>query len=248
MGCCDDWESLDPSLLRRATELAWGTLRTLTGGLVGNCAVTVRPCLTAPCSSCRDTLLSPRIKRVGDCEGCWVNDSPCDSGCGCGVMSEIVMSGQIAEVVAVTVDGAVLDPAAYRVDNGNRLVRVDGNPWPPSQYLDRAASEQGTLAVEYVPGVRPGSAGLWAAGVLTCEFTKACSGAKCRLPSSVTSIARQGVSMEFSTGMFPDGMTGIREVDAFLVSVNPHGLKQPPRVWSPDLVSVGHRYTTSAGA
>jgi hypothetical protein len=49
--------------------------------------------------------------------------------------------------------------------------------------------------------------------------------------------------MEFSTGMFPDGMTGIREVDAYLTSINPNALRQPSRVWSPDLP--GHRFTTA---
>jgi hypothetical protein len=80
--------------------------------------------------------------------------------------------------------------------------------------------------------------------VLTCEFTKACSGGKCRLPTAVTSIARQGVTMEVSSGMFPDGMTGIREVDAFLSSINPNALRIPPKVWSPDLVTAKHRYPT----
>jgi hypothetical protein len=43
--------------------------------------------------------------------------------------------------------------------------------------------------------------------------------------------------------MFPDGMTGIREVDAYLTSINPNALRQPPRVWSPDMP--GHRFTTA---
>ena len=101
-----------------------------------------------------------------------------------------------------------------------------------------------TLGVTYVPGLVPGAGGQWAAGVLACEFAKACTGAKCRLPSSVTSVARNGVAMEFDNGLFSNGLTGIREVDAYLLSINPHGLRTPSLVWSPDAPSAQHRYTT----
>jgi len=60
----------------------------------------------------------------------------------------------------------------------------------------------------------------------------------------VTSIARQGVTMTFGTEMFPGGRTGIREIDAYLFSINPHGLKMPPMVWSPDVPWGKHRYET----
>jgi hypothetical protein len=246
MSCCPDWGDLDDDLLCRAIDLAWMTLRSLSGGLVGNCPVLLRPCLSAPCSVCASgPLLSPRIVQTGDCESCWTNNARCGgAGCSCGTLSEIVLPGLVAEVWQVRVDGVPLSTDAYRVDNGNRLLRTDGLPWPSCQYLDRGPDEQGTLLVSYIPGIRPSAAGLWAAGVLTCEFAKACSGGKCRLPSSVTSIARQGVTMEFSTGMFPDGMTGIREVDAYLTSINPNALRTPPKVWSPDLVPARHRFTT----
>lgn len=250
MSCCDNWGDLDDDLLCRAIDLAWMTLRSLSGGLVGNCPVLVRPCLSAPCSACADgPLLKPRLVKTGDCETCWTNVPACGGdGCSCGSLSEIVLPGLVAEVWQVRIDGVALPVTSYRVDNGNRLVRTDGQAWPSCQYMDRDVASQdpvvaqGTMGVWYVPGVKPSAAGLWAAGVLTCEFAKACSGAKCRLPSAVTSISRQGVSMEISGGMFPDGMTGIREVDAYLTAINPHAHRTPPRVWSPDLPS--HRYTT----
>jgi hypothetical protein len=189
-------------------------------------------------------MLSPRLVKTGDCETCWTNAPTCGgSGCSCGSLSEIVLPGLVSEMWQVRIDGVLLKTSDYRVDNGNRLVRTDGKSWPSCQYLDREVTEVGTMVVSYVPGIKPSAAGLWAAGVLTCEFAKACSGGKCRLPSSVTSIARQGISMDISTGMFADGMTGIREVDAYLTSINPNALRQPPRVWSPDLPD--HRFTTA---
>src|SRR5262245_27247636 len=104
--------------------------------------------------------------------------------------------------------------------------------------------EPGTLGITYIPGIVPDAAGLWAAGILACEFAKACSGQKCRLPSSVTSVTRQGVTYMMGTSMYPNGLTGIREVDAYLISVNPYGVTVPSLVWSPDVSWAKHRYTT----
>lgn len=159
-------------------------------------------------------------------------------------MPEIILPGSVAEVWQIKQDGVLLPVDAYRVDNDNRLLRTDGLGWPSCQNMIADVDEPGTLAVWYIPGVPIDAAAQWAAGVMTCEFAKACSGGKCRLPSAVTSIARQGISMDIPSGMFPDGMTGIREVDAFLTSINPNALRIPPRVWSPDLVPAKHRYTT----
>jgi hypothetical protein len=80
--------------------------------------------------------------------------------------------------------------------------------------------------------------------VLACEFAKACSGGKCRLPGGVTALARQGLSMEIVASMFAGGTTSIREVDAYVAQVNPHGLKTASAVWSPDLEQSKHRITT----
>jgi hypothetical protein len=40
--------------------------------------------------------------------------------------------------------------------------------------------------------------------------------------------------MEVAQGAFPDGRTGIHEVDAFVAIWNPRNI-DPPQVWSPDL-------------
>src|SRR4029077_1489144 len=100
----------------------------------------------------------------------------------------------------------------------------------------------------YVPGIIPDASGLWAAGVLASEFSKACQGAKCRLPSSVTTITRQGVTMTMDEGMFSNNLTGIREVDAYLISINPNAHRIPPMVWSPDVPWVKHRFQGAAQA
>jgi hypothetical protein len=48
-------------------------------------------------------------------------------------------------------------------------------------------------------------------------------------------VARQGITIEVATGMFPEGVTGMPEIDAYLMLFNPFGLRVMPRVYSPDL-------------
>ena len=110
-------------------------------------------------------------------------------------VAEIDMLTSVASITEVNIDGEVLPPDAYRVDNFRLLVREDGECWPACQSMGRPLGTPGTMGITYVPGVAPGAAGLWAAGVLACEYALACTGGKCRLPSSVTSVSRQGVTM-----------------------------------------------------
>ena len=44
-----------------------------------------------------------------------------------------------------------------------------------------------------------------------------------------------GITIEKAAGMFPEGVTGLPEIDAYLMLWNPFGLKVAPRVYSPDL-------------
>lgn len=235
--CCDEWDSLAPELQERADALAWSTLHTLTGGQVGNCPVEVRPCITPPCDPCNSWWsgwwtkgwVHPYIR-----DGDWHNCICPGPRCGCEPLCEIVMPGSVAAILNVSLDGCTMPLNLFHVENGNRIVREGHECWPSC--LD--------LRITYVPGIVPDSGALWAAGVLACEYSKACSGAKCRLPAAVTSLSRQGVSFNLEAPAFPGGLTGIREVDAYIYSVNPHGLTMPPMVWSPDVPWVRHRYYT----
>jgi hypothetical protein len=248
MACSPDWDTLDPDLQERATALAWATTRLLTGGMVGSCPVTVRPCSASPCNLCMGWYMYPAPYLL---HGVWFNTPPCrGEGCSCQPVPEVLMPGLVARVDAVTVDGVLLDPAEYTLHNQRSLVRTDGGSWPSCQDVTLPDTEVGTFTVTYIPGLEPDPAGLWAVGVLAWEYSKACSpstaGGKCRLPASVVSISRQGVSMDFDNKMFSNGMTGIREVDAWLSSINPYQLRTPPRVWSPDVPQAGYRFVPSS--
>lgn len=229
-GCCTDWDTFDPATQGRAEYMAWETLRLLTSGMVGTCPTMFRPCVSAPCDICHSGYLQrwapppPYMDNGVRCGG---------QGCSCPELSEVILPGKVAQVTSVMEDGIELDPSMYRLD-GNRLIRTDDDVFPACQDMRLSPDAVGAFTVTYVPGVVPGPGGEFAAGVLACEFAKACTTGKCRLPSSVVSVARQGVAMQFSQGMYPDGLTGIREVDAYILTVNPNSLKVPPMVWSPD--------------
>lgn len=242
-GCYPDADDLDPVIRDRSEALAVQTLRVLSLGAVGNCPITVRPCAercipsgwtVAPVTSGGGWMQPVMLPT-----GAWINvlcgcrRSPCS----CYSVSEVVLPGPVGEVTEVLIDGATLDPTAYRVDNGNRLVRTDGGSWPFTQDMSKDSGE-GTFMVTYRRGAKPDGLAAYVAGVLAAEFAKACTGGTCRLPKGVTSVVRAGVSMEIATGNFPNGTTGIREVDAWLIAYNPYGVRVPAAVFSPDVQPV----------
>lgn len=221
----------------RAISLAGQTLRMLTLFQVGGCPVTVRPA----CRSCSEQTwraypVSGAPWTPMSVGGQWINIS-CghSSSCGCLGAREVRLAYTVGGIVAVTIDGMTLDPSAYRLDAGGRLVRTDGSAWPLWQDLTKPDTEEGTWSVTYLPGAPVDGLGAYVAGLLAVEYLKACSGDNCQLPASVSQITRQGVTMTLTPGAFPDGKTGIREVDAWLERWNPNGHTSPPAVFSPDV-------------
>ncbi len=240
--CCPEWDEFDPVEQEMATEMAWETLRALSGYRIGNCPVTLRPC-RAGCGAPGTFQTWP----VGPGGG-WMTPTVVDGGwfniacdcrgaeCSCTYVCEIALPGEVASIEEVTEDGMVLDNDAYRVDNGNLLVRLDDACWPLCQDMTKALTEVGTLGVTFTPGVALTPWMSRAAGSLACEFAKACgSRSGCRLPPNVTRIVRQGVSLDLAQNPFPGGMTGLREVDVLTARYNPNRLQAPSVVYSPDV-------------
>lgn len=242
MACCAEWDTLDPELQERATSLAWSSIRFMTAGMVGSCPVEIRPCLTDQvCELCFGLDWPvPTMTWSGE----WINCVRRRTGdCSCCTLCEIELPGRAAALNFVTIDGYTLDNRIFRIDNQINLVRQDGKCFPRCQNMGAPAGAIGSMVISYYPGYLPTEAGLWAAGVMACEFSKACTGGKCRLPAGVTNLVRQGLSFQVMSGFFADG-TGIREVDAYVASVNPNRIKVPATVWSPDLQRAKHRVTT----
>jgi hypothetical protein len=241
----DEWETLDPEVQTRAIGLASATLHRLTGYRVGGCPVTVRPC-KAGCATgypsyyaLTGTWISPHI----GVNGSWINSCGCTTDCSCTSICEVVLPGPVGEVIEVRLLGGIVTPTQYRVD-GNRLVWIGdgasegGCPWPACQDMTADPTVMGTdtFAVTYLNSYPVDAIGAYAAGIMALEFARACTGSnKCRFPATVTAVSRQGVSFEVVSGSFPEGFTGIREVDAFIALWNPTPIRQQTQVWSPDL-------------
>jgi hypothetical protein len=218
-------EGADPDMVARAEILAGQTLRMLTLNRVGGEPITVMPCAR----TCRSPRFSttlffhPVLLESGAYGNCF-----CASGCGCTTAPTVLLTGPVGRIDEVKVNGTALADGTYHVEDGNRLVRLDGEGWP--------ACAGTNFTVTYLNGHEVDPLGEYVGGLLALEYLNAMTSAKkCRLPANVTTVTRQGISMELSTGMFPDGTTGIKEVDAYLMQWNPHGLRTRPEVYSPDL-------------
>lgn len=249
-GCADpDWvAALPPEVKLRSEQLAWSTLQALTGYRLSICPITVRPCSQACIDAARTYYAAP-VTAYGyslggsfspgiNTSGAWVNGCGCrPNDCSCERLSIARLAGPVGRLVEVTLNGAILDPTAYRVDNGDQLVRLDGETWPVCQDMNLELTEDKTFGVTYYKGFAPDNLAAFSAGMLAVEYAKACTKGKCALPANVQSVTRQGVTIEVSAGLFPGGSTGIAAVDAYIYTLNPYGLRTPARVGSPDVRS-----------
>ena len=212
---CATLHTYPDDIADRAEVLAAHTLRLLTGGIVGGCPITVIPSVP-----CRIPLAHGSFAPL-NLGGVWYNTCPCQVQ-----SNRIRLQGPVGRVDAVTVGGVALDPGDYRVESALWLVRTDGENWP-------ITPDEG-FTVTYLKAWPVDGMGAVAAGMLACEYAKAIIGDKdCRLPRNVREINRQGISMVLTTELFPNGKTGIREVDAYVSSYNPNALKVPPSVHVP---------------
>lgn len=237
-------EELQPEVKAYAEALAGQTLQMLTGYRVGGCPIEVRPCsprcapgtwLTAPDGSINwagysGWGMSPYVGAGGQ----WLNACGCKTNdCSCTSVPQVTLPGPVGHVTSVVLDGVTLPNTSYRVDNFDRLVRTDGLDWPTCQDM-AADSGEGTFIVTYTQGALVDLVGSFVAGILAVEFAKACTGGDCALPSRVTSVTRQGVSMQMDPQMFDNGLTGMQAVDSYIRIWNPMQ-SQKTGIYSPDL-------------
>lgn len=231
----DKWRAVATKILWQLSGMRWGP----------SCPITVRPCRR----SCVDELPllygrylgAPWIPYIGT-DGAWRNASlcGCTGSCSCGELCEIYLPGPVFDIVSVR-DGTVTLPAtAYRVDNGNSLVRLDGACWQRCYDLAAPPGTEGTLTVTYRTGLPLDAAALAAFSALVCHYIGQCAtGCGCALAASrsVSRVSRQGVDMEFADAavLLDGGRTGIPLTDAWLAAVNPYRLTGPSTVRSPDV-------------
>lgn len=243
-------DPLDPLLLERVKAVAQDILWRASGRRFGVCTRTIRPCRLG-CSSTTYRELPGGILRPALIAGTWVNCGSCScltSDCACCTagQAEVRLPAPIQSVGPVLIDGVVLPATAYEVHDHQWLVRTDGAVWPSCQNMALPSGALGTWQVTFSFGIPLGAAGIYAYGVYTQELYRLASGERCRLPAKVEGIFRQGVNVDFSDDnldLLSRGRTGLTEVDSWLASVNPYGIKQSARVYSPDRPA-GRQVTT----
>lgn len=230
-----------------AEDYGWALLAALTAYRISTCPITVRPC-AARCGAPEGMLAFPvgggHTGAVGRGSspfnphitgGRWVNSCGCrTSDCSCTSLSEVFLPGPVGGIESVILNGETLPTTSYRVDNGNRLVRLDGGEWPACQDMSLPDNAVGAFAVRYYRGTAPNAMIRNAAGQLSAEFYAACAGGDCKLPDNVVSVSMQGTDYELEPSDFPEGVTGIKAVDALIRIYNPYKRKGPTRIASPD--------------
>lgn len=237
--CCEDWAGMSPTIQSSARDYAALVLWAGTGRQFGLCTVTVRPC---GMKRCNDGLVEfygydwsggTWVPYVFN--GTWFNCS-CVGLCCCDPRCQVRLMGPVESITEVLIGGIAVDPSAYRVDDNHWLVRTDGNCWPTCADLDSDDGDN-VFEVTYTRGTAAPPALLRAASTLACEWGKACVGADCRLSNRVTSLARNGVTVEMASPeeFLEDGLTGLWEVDSIIRALNPYRRKQRGRVYAPEL-------------
>lgn len=207
----EEWEALDEPVKIRALALASSSLERLVARRVTNCPITIRPCADL-CGCARPSC------------------GACRAGC------ELTLD-YVGEIVEVAVDGETLPLADFRIDDRQTIVYTGSAPCPfnAPQNLSLNHGEVGTWSVTYLPAAPVDTLGAQAVTLLALEFAKACIGSnRCALPKGVRTIARFGMTYEVEAGLFPDGFTNIRTVDAYIESWNPKGRREPLGIYSPD--------------
>lgn len=240
---CSNWSTYTEAVRDYATQFATQVLWAATGRRFGLCQITVRPVRprAIPAYVTYPSVFDPWGGNAGTFA--WgllavaggtqlVNFAD-------GLMGqppEIPLPGPVGAVSNVTIDGVVFSPSLYRLD-GNKLVREDGQPWPVSQDLSKVLGQTNTWSVTYTRGEPVPIPVNYAAGVYACEVAKARAGGQCALPNKVTSITRQGVSVQIvSVNDYLDkGLTGISDVDTIILAYNPFHARSRPRVVSQDV-------------
>lgn len=210
---CDSGEEItatykwsDEELIEMATNMLFRATCRL---YPGHCPVTIRPCVECRChrSPCDCTHRYPFI--------------------------DLQDRYPVISVEEVLIDGAIF--TAWRLDDYHRLVRTDGECWPHCNDLILPPTEPNTMQVKYTAGRRPPLELQAAVAELACEMKRACNGGDCVFPRNVTSVSRQGITLNIAALQDAVGKfgTGLAFVDSVVQQYDCRRAKT--RVWHPGL-------------
>jgi hypothetical protein len=240
--CSEDWATFSPAVTGAAVNYATAFVWMATGRQFGLCELTVRPCGRF-CQDCPSGWFydgyggfQPYVFN-GQWKNCWCGQ---DSGCcTCDPACQVYLPGPVNSIVRVTVDGETLPATgSYFVLDQMWLIRTDTTAcWPSCSDQNLYPGDPNAFEVTYLRGREVPIALAQATSGLACEFARACLGLPCRLPSRITSLSRQGVTVSFAdiSDVLKNGLSGLWELDQLIMAYNPYGLKGPTRMYSPDL-------------
>jgi hypothetical protein len=240
--CCPDWDDYDPALQTQALDYAKTVVWAATGRQFGLCELTVRPC-GRQCANCPSGFYwdgyGSWIPYVfnGVWKNCWCGSG---LGCTCDPECQVYLPGPVHSILNVVVDHTSMPASGggYFVLDQQWLVRIDTTAcWPLCGDQNAAPGSDDAFEVTYLRGREVPTALAAATSSLACEYAKACLGLPCRLPSRISSLSRQGVSINMVdvNDLLTHGLTGLWELDQLIAAYNPYGLKGRTRFWSPEL-------------
>lgn len=237
---CDDY-SFPTGLLDDMLEVASGVMYHLTGEqFEGQCADTVYP----TCQQGRRGYggLGYEHWRPGD-PRVWAGANLRDF---CGGCKQISLGGYpITGITTVTIEGEILDPDDYQVEDSRWLTRTDGSCWPCSC----SCGANTDFEVVYTYGLDAPPLLVKATADLACQMALACSPetlGDCVLPSNVSSVTRQGVTAEMIpfAGLL-NGESGIPSVNAAIDALNPDHRRGRSVIARADMGRAVRRITTA---
>lgn len=232
--------SESPATTGAAVSMASGILYALTGMRFGFTTITLRPVPEYPSDTpFPDGWLpwpgtqAPPLGAVTSGWGYYPWYWACQNS------TEIRLPAPVHAVNQVKVDGAVLATNTYRLDNNRILRRIDGKTWPTYNNLLSDDTVVGSWSIQAQYGETIPDEAPYAVGALACQIIKGMHGEDCGIPSTVTNLARQGVtiSMPNPNELFKGGLTGVFVADMFIRTWNPKGLRGRARVYSVDTSS-----------
>lgn len=225
-----------------AISMATAFLWSATGMRFGLCNVTLRPC-RRECfnpwpDDWREWPIGSSFPQPALIGGQWFNliCGGCPGTCSCSEVSEFRLPSPVHQIIDITIDGTPMVTGSYRLDNNRLVVRTDGGVWPACNDLSEDDGEPGTWTVTAAFGEPIPDGAALAMGELFCEIIRAGTGGDCRLPTGVTQLIRQGVTIQFPDvgELFRQGRTGLYLVDLFINTWNPYGLRQRSRTYNVD--------------
>ena len=160
----------------------------------------------------------------------------CRSWC-CGGADAIRLHGPFSipvwDVTRVRLGATEYDTVTWRFDRESKMLyRVPPEVWPTRDEKWSNAGAGEAFVVDVEAGVPPDPWALDVAARLVKELYLSCTGGKCRLPSNVTSVTSQGITVRLRDD---EVNTLIPELGAWVHSINPYNARLPAVVFSPDL-------------